>query len=69
MSARIVGFIAALGLAFWIFSVVGASPRFTMAYVIMIVAAYFFLYKMTQRVAFEVIRSRGVPPPVDGTDA
>ena len=34
-----------------------------MAYVLMIAAAYFFLFKLTQRVAFEAIRNRGVPPP------
>jgi hypothetical protein len=59
-----VGLLAALSLALWIFSLVGPSPRFLMAYLIMVVAAYFFLYKLTQRVAFEIIRSRGVPPPV-----
>lgn len=61
--ARIVAFIAALGIGIWVFTIVGTGSRFLMAYLVMIVAAYLFLYKMTQRVAFEVIRSRGVPPP------
>jgi hypothetical protein len=60
---RLSGIIFATALGIWIFSVVGAGSRFLMAYVIMIAAAYFFLFKLTQRVAFEVIRSRGVPPP------
>jgi DNA-directed RNA polymerase subunit RPC12/RpoP len=59
-----VGVVAALSLGAYVFSVVGSSPRFMMAYLIMIAAAYFFLYKLTQRVAFEIIRGRGVPPPV-----
>jgi predicted RNA-binding Zn-ribbon protein involved in translation (DUF1610 family) len=58
-----VGLLTALLLALWIFSMVGTAPRFLMAYVVMVVAAYFFLFKLTQRVAFELIRARGVPPP------
>jgi hypothetical protein len=59
-----VALVAALSLMAYVFSVVGSSPRFMMAYIVMIVAAYFFLFKLTQRVAFEIIRSRGVPPPI-----
>lgn len=60
---RIAGALAAIGLALYVFSLVGTSSRFMMAYFVMIAAAYFFVYKLTQRVAFEIIRSRGVPPP------
>jgi hypothetical protein len=63
---RVVGLVVAAGLAVWIFSSVGPSPRFLVAYGIMILAAYFFLFKLVQRVAFEVIRGRGVPPPRSG---
>lgn len=66
--ARVLGLLAALGLGAWIVSLVGTSPRFLMAYLIMIVAAYFFIYKLSQRVAFEIIRGRGVPPPVPRED-
>jgi DNA-directed RNA polymerase subunit RPC12/RpoP len=64
-----VGIVSALALMAWIFSLVGPSPRFMMVYLIMIVAAYFFLFKLTQRVAFEIIRGRGVPPPNEADDA
>jgi DNA-directed RNA polymerase subunit RPC12/RpoP len=67
--ARLVGLLTALLLAFWIVTLVGSSPRFLVAYVVMVIAAYLFLYKMTQRVAFEVIRARGVPPPEPREDA
>ena len=66
--ARITAFVFALGLAFWIYTLVGSAPRFLIIFVAMVVAAYFFVYKLTQRVAFEVIRSRGVPPPPPPTD-
>ena len=68
IAARIIALLVSASLAVWIFSVVGTSPRFLMAYVIMVVAAYFFLYKLTQRVSFEIIRSRGVPPPEGASD-
>jgi len=58
-----VGLLTALVLGIWIYTMVGSSPRFLVAYVVMVVAAYFFLFKLTQRVAFELIRARGVPPP------
>jgi len=61
--ARLAGFLSAGALWAYIFLLVGTSPRFLMVYLVMIAAAYFFVYKLTQRVAFEVIRGRGVPPP------
>jgi DNA-directed RNA polymerase subunit RPC12/RpoP len=66
--ARFVSAIAAIGLATYVFSIVGSSPRFMMLYLVMIAAAWFFLFKLTQRVAFEIIRSRGVPPPIRAED-
>lgn len=66
--ARVVAFIGALGLSIWIYYLVGPAPRFLVVYLVMVVAAYIFLYKLTQRVAFEVIRARGVPPPPPETD-
>lgn len=60
--ARFGSIASAAALMMYIFSTVGTSSRFTMIYFFMIAAAYFFLYKLIQRVAFEVIRSRGVPP-------
>ena len=61
--ARIVSFLTAAGLAFWVYTLVGAASRFLVFYMVMIAAAYFFVYKLSQRVAFEIIRDRGVPPP------
>ncbi|MEX2569989.1 MAG: hypothetical protein WD737_01720 [Gemmatimonadota bacterium] len=68
-AGQAVGLVTALALSIWIYTLVGPAPRFLIVYVIMIVAAYFFLYKLTQRVAFEIIRSRGVPPPEGSADA
>ena len=61
--ARIVAFVTAAALAIWVFSMVGPESRFLVFYMVMIAAAYLFIYKLTQRVAFEIIRERGVPPP------
>ena len=66
--ARLVSLGVAVALIYWILNLVGNSPRFLVAYAVMVVAAYFFLYKMTQRVAFEVIRAHGVRPPVTPED-
>ena len=61
--ARAVGLLVALPLAVWTVAAAGASHRFFILFVVLIMAAYFITYKVVQRVAFEAIRSRGVPPP------
>ena len=61
--ARIAAFIGTLLLVGWVVTVVGPSPRFLVGWLVLIAIVYFFVYKLTQRIAFEVIRSRGVPPP------
>ncbi len=60
--ARMVAIAGALLTMAWIFFFIGPSPRFLMGWLVLIAALYFFLSKLTQRVAFEVIRGRGVPP-------
>ena len=65
--ARLFARIAAIsfsgGLAIYIFTQIGTSPRFMTAYLIMVAAAYFLTLKLTQRLAFDLIREKGVPPP------
>lgn len=66
--ARLVALGGTLLLIAWIFVLVGPSTRFLMGWLVLIAGVYFFLYKLTQRVAFEIIRGRGVPPPQEETD-
>ena len=67
--ARFTALAVALGLTFWIYTLVGSTPQFLLVYIVMVVLAYFFVRRLTQRVAFELIRARGVPPPPPPTDA
>ena len=63
LAARLV---AALGLAiaaYLVFSEIDPGPRSLIVWLVLLVAMYGLLYKVTQRVAFEMIRSRGVAPP------
>ena len=60
---RALGLVASLALLAWILTAVGASPRFLVAWGILVFAVYFFVYKVTQRVAFEIIRGIGVRRP------
>lgn len=62
---RIVGIVGALLVITWVVATVGTAPRFLVGWIALVVATYFFLYTLTRRVAFEVIRGRGVPPPQD----
>lgn len=59
---RLAGIAAALALIAWIALVIGPSSRFLMGWLVLVAAVYFFVYKLTQRVAFELIRARGVSP-------
>ncbi|CAN5655727.1 hypothetical protein BH23GEM6_BH23GEM6_12220 [soil metagenome] len=60
---RLTGLAGSLLLMSWVFWTVGSAPRFFVGWLALVVATYFFLYTLTRRVAFEVIRGRGVPPP------
>ena len=62
---RVAGLLGALGLMTWIFTSFGTAPRFLVGWLALVAAAYFFLYTLVRRVAFEVIRGRGVKPPGD----
>lgn len=63
---RIAGLLTALALLAWILTAIGPSPRFLVAWGILIASVYFFVYKLVQRVAFEAIRGMGVRrPPAD----
>ena len=63
LAARIVGALGLAGAAYWVFSTIDPGPRSLIVWLILLVAVYALLYKVTQRVAFEVIRARGVNPP------
>ncbi|HEV2130098.1 MAG TPA: hypothetical protein VGR27_03320 [Longimicrobiaceae bacterium] len=61
--ARGVGLLAGLAAAAWVTFGIGPSPRFPLVlWLVLIVAVYYFTMKIIRRIAFEVIRSRGVPP-------
>lgn len=55
--------IAAVLAGLWVVMVVMPGPSFVVVWLVMVGLVYFVLYKLARRVAFEVIRSRGVRPP------
>ncbi len=61
--ARGAGLLAGLAAAAWVVFGIGPSPRFPLVlWLVLIVAVYYFTMKIIRRIAFEIIRSRGVPP-------
>ena len=63
IAARVV---AAIGLAigaYLVFTRIDPGPRSLILWLVLLVAVYALLYKVTQRVSFEIFRSRGVKPP------
>lgn len=63
LAARIVAALGLAGAAYWVLSAVDPGPRSLIIWIVLLVALYGVLYKVTQRVTFELIRGRGVPPP------
>ena len=61
--ARIAAIATTLAVGAGVVAAVGPSPRFLMVWLVLLAVTYLFVYKLSQRVAFELIRSRGVPPP------
>ena len=60
-----VGVLAAAATIAVIAALYAAIPRFLIGWVVLVAAVYFVTFRLAQRVAFEVIRGRGVPPPTD----
>lgn len=64
--ATVTGWVIALlgsgGLAYLLFVVLQLGQRFLMAWLLLLAAVYYILYKLTRRVAFELFRARGVSP-------
>ncbi len=57
------GLVAAAVTLAWVIQGIGRSPTFPLVlWMVMIVAVFYFVYKIVRRVGFEIIRSRGVPP-------
>jgi hypothetical protein len=62
---RAVALLSALLLGLWIALGIGPSERFLVVWMVLVAATYVFMSKLVRRVAFEIIRSRGVPPVRD----
>lgn len=61
--ARGAGLLAALATAIWVLAGTGPSPTFPFVlWLVLIAAVFYFVMKIVRRIAFEVIRNRGVPP-------
>ena len=59
IAARIVAALVLAAAAFWVFSAQNLS-RFLILWLVLLLGLYALAYKITQRVAFELIRDRGV---------
>ena len=62
---RIAGLLASVGTIVGIAMIVEPSPRFLMAWAVLVAAVYYIVYLLVRRMSFEIIRSRGVPGPKD----
>ena len=63
IAARLVAAIGLAIAAYFVFARVDPGPRSLILWLILLVAVYALLYKVTQRVSFEMFRARGVEPP------
>jgi hypothetical protein len=60
--ARAAALLVALLVGLWIATAM-RSTRFLVAWMLLLAASYALVYKIVQRVAFEIIRARRVPVP------
>lgn len=64
--ARVAAVLVTFGVVVWVATGVLTSQRFLVLWMLLVAAMYLLVYKIVRRVAFEIIRSRGVPaPPTD----
>jgi hypothetical protein len=66
LAGRLAGIVGSFAVGYWIFGVLDPDPRFLIFWIVVVAVVYGFLYKIVRRVAFEMIRSRGVPPATEG---
>ncbi|CAN5819623.1 hypothetical protein BH23GEM3_BH23GEM3_10800 [soil metagenome] len=59
--ARGVALLSALLAGLWVAFVIGPSTRFLIVWMVILAAIYVLVSKIVKRVAFEIIRARGVP--------
>jgi hypothetical protein len=60
---RGVALVLTLVLVVWIGVTIAPTTRFLVAWIAIVVATYFVIFRIARRVAFEVIRARGVSSP------
>lgn len=65
VAAWIAAALVATATAVLLLSLVDVDPRFLIVWIVLLLAVSLAAFKVAQRVAFEAIRSRGVPPPKD----
>jgi hypothetical protein len=65
IAARAVAVVAVLLSGWLLFAVIQPGARSLILWILFLAAVCFVLYRLTRRVAFELVRSRGVPPPRD----
>jgi hypothetical protein len=61
--ARIAAVLVTMSVMVWIATGVLTSQRFLVLWMLLLAAMYLLIYKIVRRIAFELIRSRGVQPP------
>jgi hypothetical protein len=61
--ARGAALFVSLMVAAWIAVVVGPSSRFLVGWMALVAATYLVTARLVRRIAFEIIRNRGVAPP------
>jgi hypothetical protein len=61
--ARLSALLVTGAVIIWIATGVLTTQRFLVLWMLLVAAMYLLIYKIVRRIAFEVIRSRGVPPP------
>ena len=66
IAARAVALVAVLLSGWLLFAVIQPGARSLILWILVLAGVCFVLYRLTRRVAFELVRARGVPPPPDG---
>jgi len=61
--ARGAALFVSLIVAAWIALAIGPSSRFIVGWMALVAATYLVTARLVRRIAFEIIRNRGVPPP------
>lgn len=65
LTGHVAGVVLVAAMLWWLVTVIQPGERFVLIWMLLAAALYFALFRVVRRMAFEIIRTRGVRPAAE----